>query len=388
MAQTWQEATEVVIGLLLENRTSPILYRAELFFPPYDLVFKGMKKGLSREDLSEQHGFSILQAAVTASSSMNGFSKQLDFVKILEKSKSLYEAGQNFNKLSRKLQRGEDIDWSQVTEQARKVQIGIAGDFIPLSEVESMEVPFIKSGWPIIDEHLGGWPEVGMILVGGDPGIGKTTFATRAAIQFAKEHPEKKILYFTLEMIRCEIAMRFREIENLEKPIEDRILLNDITGISADEIVSKSATIENLGMVIVDFADQVVLENSEPEYSKMYKAFSFGAKNLHVPFLVLIQLNKPSRGGVPKPIHIRYTGMADSLAWMILMLYDTSKDWETEEDKKLPHREGRAWILCYKVRGGFRQHLDESPGAIWAAFSGKKGWGLQDSKWRSLKKVV
>lgn len=390
MAETWLGTSELVVGLLMENKISLTLVRPELFFPPYDTVIKEMKKGRTPEELIEKCGFSLIQASHEAVMGMNGLGESINWVSLLEKTKSLYEAGQQFGKWQKKLERGEDINWCDVTEQARKAQIGISGDFIPLSEVEGKEVPFISSGWPIIDEHLGGWPEVGMILVGGDPGIGKTTFAARAAIQFAKKYPEKKIAFFTLEMMCYELAMRFREIEKIDKSIEDRILLNDVTGVTADEIINKVATIENLGMIIVDFADQVVKENSEPEYSKVYKTFSFGAKQLYVPIIVLVQLVKTSRGGIPKPIHIRYTGMAESFAWMILMLYDPSKDWETEGNKPvLPYRAGSAYILGYKIRGGFRKHLDDAPGAIHLGFSGKYGWSVAGkSFWRSLKKIV
>lgn len=387
MAQKWLENSEIVIGLLAENRTSPVLYRAELFFPPYDSMFKDIKKGLTPEEIMERHGASLVQTVHTAAMSLNGIGEKTNWVKLLEKSKSLYEAGQQFEKLSRKLQKGEDIDWSQVTEQARKAQEGIAGDFIPLSDVESGEVPFIASGWPVIDKHLGGIPEVGMIIIGGDPGIGKTTAMGNFVSCFAKTYTDKKIAVFSLEMVLCELAMRFREIDKLDKSIEERILLSE-TPATASEIINKAATIENLGLICVDFADLVVDENTEAAYAKMYRSFMFGAKQLHVPILVLVQLVK-SKSGLPRPIHLRYTKLAEAFSWMILMLYDPSKDWDSEEKQQvLPVRQGAAYILCWKIRGGFRQHKDEAPGAIQLPFSGEKGWSLDRSRWFSLKKIA
>lgn len=385
---TWLETSEVVAGLLLENKVSLVQYRAELFFPPYDDVVKGMKKGLSPEELIERCGILPIQTAHTAAMSLNGLGERTNWVQLLEKAKSLYDAGKQFEKMARKMSRGEDIDWSQVTDQARKAQQGIAGDFMVLSSTESGEIPFTLSGWENIDKHLGGWPEVGMILVGGDPGIGKTTFSSRSAIQFAKQHTDKKIAIFSLEMLGCELAMRIREIEKLDPSIEERILINDIAGVTADEIVNKAATIENLGLVIVDFGDLVVEENSEAAYSKMYRTFAFGSKQLHIPFMVLVQLIK-AKSGLPRPIHLRYTKLAEAFAWMILMLYDPSKDWDSEEKQQiLPVRQGAAYILCWKVRGGFRQHKDEAPGAIQLPFSGERGWSLDKSRWFSLKKVA
>lgn len=388
MAQTWQETSEIVIGLLQDNRTSPVLYRTELFFPPYDNIFIDIKKGMTPEELIGRHGISLLQAAHTAVMSLNGLGENTNWVKLLETTKAKDEAATKLEKLSKRLRRGEDINWSELTEQARKAQEGMEGDFIPLSDVERGNVPFIASGWTNIDNHLGGIPEVGMILIGGDPGIGKTTAMGRFATCFAKTHPDKKVAVFSLEMILCELATRFDEIEKLDIETQKRILLCE-TPLNADAIINKAATIEDLGLVCIDFADLVVTENSESEYAKMYRTFMFGAKQLHIPIIVLVQLVK-AKSGIPKPVHLRYTKLAEAFAWMILMLYDPAVDWNDEEATKsvLPSKRNVAYILCWKIRGGFRQHMNESPGAIQLPFSGRYGWSLDKSNWISLKKVA
>lgn len=384
---TWLETSELVTGLLLENRISLTLVRPELFFPPYDSVIKEMKKGRTPEELVEKCGFSLIQTAHTAVMGMNGLGESVNWIQLLEKTKSLYEAGQQLEKSSKKLLRGEDIEWSHITDIARKVQVGQAGDFIPLSEVERGEIPFISSGWDNIDKHLGGIPEVGMVLIGGDPGIGKTTGMGRFASCFVRKHTNKKVAVFSLEMILCELATRMDEVEQLSKDEQSRILLCE-TPLNADAIINKAATIEDLGLICVDFADLVVEEDTENAYAKMYRTFMFGAKQLHVPIIVLVQLLK-NKSGLPRPIHLRYTKMAEAFAWMILMLYDPSKDWDNDEKQQiLPVRAGAAYILCWKVRGGFRQHKDEAPGAIQLPFSGERGWSLDKSRWFSLKKIA
>jgi len=301
----------------------------------------------------------------------------------------MYSAGQMLEKKSKKLLKGEDIDWSEITDITRKAQEGLGDDFVSLSRVKSGQVPFIPSGWEAFDKHFYGIPEVGMILVGGDPGIGKTTFMGQMASCFAKQHPEKIIAIFSLEMILCELAARFREVDKLNSDVEERILLNE-NMLSADEIINKASTIENLGLVCVDFGDLVVEENSEPAYSKMYKTLMAGAKQLHVPIIVLVQLLK-NKSGVPTPSRLRYTRMAEAFAWMILFLFDPSKDWDSEDGTSsiLPIKEGTAYIIGWKIRGGARQHKEDFPGAIMLPFSGDKGWGLDGkrSKWYSLRKV-
>ena len=165
-------------------------------------------------------------------------------------------------------------------------------------------------------------------------------------------------------------------------------MLNE-TPLNADEIINKAATIENLGMVIADFADLMVEENTEAAYSKMYRTLMFGAKQLHVPVLLPVQLLK-NKTGYPRPIHLRYTKMAEAFAWMILMIYDPSKDFDTEDDAGiLPIRRDAAYILVWKIRGGTREHKESFPGAILLPFRGDAGWGIdsKQSKWYSLQKV-
>lgn len=96
-------------------------------------------------------------------------------------------------------------------------------------------------------------------------------------------------------------------------------------------------------------------------------------------------------GGIPRPNDIRYTGLAEALGAMIIMLYNPSIDYFSEEDMEnnsLTIREGTAYIVCWKVRAGFRMHRDDSPGAIQLQFRGDRGWRTNDAgRWFSLKKV-
>ena len=69
------------------------------------------------------------------------------------------------------------------------------------------------------------------------------------------------------------------------------------------------------------------------------------------------------------------------------MLYNPSADFYEEKDATvLPVVENAAYIIAWKVRGGFKKHPDDSPGAIMTGFKGSKGWYGEKSKWFSLKK--
>ena len=385
----WQDDSEVVAGLVLTNRLSATSVRPEIFFGEYQNLIKLIKQGVVEpEELTSRIGLGPVQAAIEASKSVNGLGT-MDWPRILETSYANYSAGTQMEKLGKKLQQGDDIDWAMINKISSKAQEGIGGDFVPLSEVKGGKVPFIPSGWKVFDEHIGGIPKVGPIIVGGNPGVGKTTFMTQFAMSFAKQHPEKKVAIFSLEMILDEIAMRFREVYKVDKSVEERILLNDHQ-VTPEQVVNKASTIDNLGIIFVDFIDYMVAgEASESAYSHIYKTFAIGSKELACPTFLLAQLNR-YKGGIPKPYHLRYTGLAEAFAWMILMLYNKNTDWhekEEEGDHTLPSSEDTAFVIAWKIRGGFRKHINDAPGAIMIPFKGNRGWHPTKGRWFSLKRL-
>ena len=345
---TWLDSSEVVTGLVLEGRLSPVHVKEETLFQPYDQIIRLKKQNpnITPEELVEKCGIETISTAHEAVKNMNGIG-ELKWVEILNNKYQEYAVGQRLEKMSKKLLRGEEINWAELSELTRKAQEGLGNDFVPLSEVKDGGLPFMRSGWDAIDTHLGGIPEVGMIIIGGDPGIGKTTAMAQFALCFAKEYPEKNIAIFSLEMILGELKERINGLDTFDEKVSNRILLNE-SPLSADEIINKAATIENLGLICVDFADLVVEENTEAAYSKMYRTFMFGAKLLHVPIIVLVQLLK-NKSGFPRPSQLRYTKMCEAFAWMILMLYDPSKDWDSEDGTKatLPAHRNGAYILAW-----------------------------------------
>jgi hypothetical protein len=43
-------------------------------------------------------------------------------------------------------------------------------------------------------------------------------------------------------------------------------------------------------------------------------------------------------------------------------------------------------MITWKVRGGFREHVNDCPGAVQIPFRGDKGWSDKEGRWFSLKK--
>ena len=390
MTLSHRDVSEIVAGMILTKRKSPNEVRPEIFFGVYSDLIKLYKGGVTQtEDLVTKVGLDTIQTALHAVESVNGLGDS-DWVKILEKTASNNLASIRLEKMGRKGQAGDEIDWAEIRKIMREAQANVGASYVPLLDVEPGEVPFIQSGWNPIDYHLGGIPEVGVIVVGGHPGVGKTSFMGRMAGQFARQYPDKVVAIHSIEMILRELAMRFQEIDVLPDKVKARILLDE-TPIQPEELITRAATIENLGIVFVDFLDLMVVENSESAYAHVYKTLMFGAKQLHCPIVALAQLSGNYQGGIPRPQYLRYTRLAEALSWMIIMLYNPSEDYFADDNHKdneiLPITDKKGYAVCWKVRGGFRKHKDESPGAIMIPFKGSKGWHPDErGKWFSLRK--
>jgi hypothetical protein len=391
-----QSVSEVNVGLVLKNRISVLAIRPEELISPYDKIIKDIQKCgvVDMTDLAQKYGPNIINAALHAVENMNGLGELANWPKILQESSAMYQAGIKMEKLAGKLQRGEVIDWTQVNVLSRSTQMKLSEGMVKMSDIEAGEVPFVKTGWKVLDDHTGGLPEVGLVVVGGRPGVGKTWFMVNLTTCYTKLHTDKTTAIFSLEMILKEIANRYKGAEILEshkpsKEEQERLYLCE-RPMSGEEIIQACTTIPNLGLVCIDFADLTIRgEADEGSMSTLYKTLALGAKELGCTIILFSQLSGST--GIPKPSNLRWTRLAEALGWMVIMLYDPSTDWTVDDNneetnKALPVMDGSAYIIVWKVRGGFRQHKDDAPGAICVPFKGKFGWHQSKSKWFSLKK--
>ena len=79
-----------------------------------------------------------------------------------------------------------------------------------LSEIEAREESRITTGVPEFDRVLGGGlVRGGVVLIGGDPGIGKSTLLLQALCAMAGEH---KVLYVSGEESAQQIALRSKRL--------------------------------------------------------------------------------------------------------------------------------------------------------------------------------
>lgn len=390
----WQDASEIYAGLILKGKQAVSAAPVDKFMPPYNNVIRRFKEGETVEDIIIAESPQPVQTAMLAADQLNGLGETTSWAKILDESYISYQAGKKLTKIANRLTYGEEVDWRSVSDLVYRATQSNMDEFIRMSDIKDSEPAFIESGWPAIDNHLVGWPKTGLVLIGGNAGVGKTTFTGKAAVKFAQHHPDKNVAIFSLEMMANEMTKRVRNTNNTTG-IEDRIYFRDLPA-TPDEIIYKSAAIENLGMICVDFADLMIRgDTSESAMGNIYRTLAMGAKESHLrcPILLLAHPSRQYTGGIPRPYHIRWSGLAENLAWMIIMLYNPNIDYFAEHTQDiLPIMSDVAYACVWKIRGGYLNHLENSPGAIAIPFKSDKGWHDQslpnNSGWYNLKSLI
>jgi Replicative DNA helicase len=390
MGEDHLSTSELVSGLVLTNRVSKESVRPEIFCSPYDNLIRLWKAGdyTDYSDLIGSIGLMPIQSAVQAASSVNQDSR-VDWVQVLEKASIRSDLAFQFDKHAKKLRRGEDIDAPNLISQLNKLS-KVESKVQTLYSIKEETVAFLPTGWRAFDENLVGLPKVGLVVIGAPPKTGKTTSLIKISVSFIRKYPDKKALLFSFEMPAGEYKKRIHDL-NLVHPLteeeENRILIcEEIMSVDAMANVTAGFAKDNIGLVGIDFVDFLVQDvMDEQKMTHCYLTCATLAKQLSIPVILLSQLNGYYQGGLPRPIHLRFTRMAEALSWMVLMLYNPAQDYFEKKDAGLPITIGKAYIIAWLIRGGFPNHLEDSPGAIQISWSGKTGW-MDRGSWRTLQK--
>lgn len=128
------------------------------------------------------------------------------------------------------------LAWNTLAESVAEVQtrrfqgLAAAGTVQRLSQVQARETPRIPTGQSEFDRVLGGGlVPGGVVLIGGDPGIGKSTLLLQALATLSGQH---KTLYVSGEESADQIAMRANRLglDGADIPLLTEIRLEAILG--------------------------------------------------------------------------------------------------------------------------------------------------------------
>jgi DNA repair protein RadA/Sms len=109
-------------------------------------------------------------------------------------------------------------------DRARARLAGTAAAPTPLGEIADADVPRIRVGIGELDRVLGGGLVPGsIVLLGGEPGIGKSTLLLQVAAGVAANHPGGRVLYATGEESAAQVRLRASRLGLLQGPAADGI---------------------------------------------------------------------------------------------------------------------------------------------------------------------
>lgn len=235
----------------------------------------------------------------------------------------------------------------------------------------------LPTGFPDLDELIGGLAGGQMIIVAARPGVGKSTLAVDF-IRHASIKQNIPSMIFSLEMGRDELNQRIiaAEASVLLKNIvsgsmddqdwdkagsaRDRIKAAPIFVDTTEETTVHDITAKarmyvekhNVGLIVVDYLQLLRsgqrMESREQEIATYSRAMKLLAKACDVPVVVIAQLNREAvrRGGAPQVSDLRESGSLEQDA-DVIMLIDRPE--MTEPDGE---RAGEADVIVGKNRRG------------------------------------
>lgn len=346
-------------------------------YPPYDEIIPLLRDSMDIPDIVSKVGYTSVRTAMDAAEHVNGEMKPLQWLDLLKKSASKATSASQLKKLVKDLEDDKDVDLAVALKAVNLIDENLR-DLTPMSEVKPEDNIWIPTGWEPIDACVGGLVKAGLVTIGASPGVGKTTLLIKLASKMVHKYKKKKVAIFTLEMTNAQIAQRTIDIDDsLTDDDKARILLGD-GSFSIEEIytiASKYAATEKLAMIGVDFADLIINgEQTEATMSTIYRTLASLAKKIDVPVVLISQLNRNTyNGGTPKVNHLRYSGMAEAMSGLILMIHNPHTilaDYSAKSE--LDDIPGRGYLIVGKSRFGYKKG---KPGAIMIEWEGEVGWG-------------
>ena len=247
----------------------------------------------------------------------------------------------------------------------------------------------VMSGFPDLDEYLGGLQRADMVVLGARPSMGKSTLAINMAVNAAKNGQSCGI--FSLEMTGDQIAMRILASEagvdshrlrlSLYTPQEETRIIDAIGHLSDLPVyiddtpyqgmveirgnARRLALEHGLDLLVVDYLQLIQGQhrsgqaNRVQEISEISRALKLLAGDLRVPLIVCSQLNRMVEnrpGHRPQLSDLRDSGSIEQDSDVVLFIHredvhTTPEEWEqTRPGQEYPRNV--AEIIVAKHRKG------------------------------------
>ncbi len=173
---------------------------------------------------------------------------------------------------------------------------------ISLTQVKETDLKLRhQTGFGEFDRVLGGGLVAGsVVLVAGDPGIGKSTLLLESAVNIAKDNPKKEVLYVSGEESAYQIKLRSSRIA---KDIPDNLKVLAETDV---EVIVSTIEKYKYELVIVDSIQTIQTPSVSGSWGSLVQIrestlrFAKVAKSLHIPIMIVGHVTKEGEIAGPK----------------------------------------------------------------------------------------
>lgn len=215
------------------------------------------------------------------------------------------------------------------------------------------KIPRLNTGFPKLDDCLGGLEGGDVIVIGARPAVGKSAFVTQVVMQMSGQG--KRVLLFNLEMADAQIyermlsrvsGMKLNRIRRAKAFLSDErqrfetanaeLKKLDIWISSGAKSVSEiRAESRNMGAdcIVIDYLQLIRADrrynNRASEVGDISKAIKALAMELNRPIILLSQLNRASElreTKEPTMAELRESGDIEQDASVIILLWNVSEE--------------------------------------------------------------
>ncbi|MBP6979553.1 DNA repair protein RadA [Candidatus Curtissbacteria bacterium] len=181
-------------------------------------------------------------------------------------------------------------------------KVSVSANPISLTQVKETDVKLRhQTGFGEFDRVLGGGLVAGsVVLVAGDPGIGKSTLLLESAVNIAKDNPKKEVLYVSGEESAYQIKLRSTRIA---KDIPDNLKVLAETDV---EVIVSTIEKYKYELVIVDSIQTIQTPSVSGSWGSLVQIrestlrFAKVAKSLHIPIMIVGHVTKEGEIAGPK----------------------------------------------------------------------------------------
>ena len=248
----------------------------------------------------------------------------------------------------------------------RKISEVLRETIVKIEDVMKSKNPItgIPSGFDKLDQYTAGFQREEFIIIGARPSVGKTALALNMASNIAF-HQKRPVAFFSLEMSNVALVQRLISSEANVQPQNMRS--GFLSSGDYKNIVDAMAVIYETPFHIVDMPNMKLLDlraqarkmraqqqveiifidylglighenNSLPRYeqiSEISRSLKSLARELHIPVIVLCQLNRDAQYESPTLANLRDSGSIEQDADLVLFLNrEQAKKSNKDKDKE------------------------------------------------------